>query len=246
MRHLGMVTYACNEHGRARQLLEHALEASREAECKREIAWNLGVIASIQVQVEGDHTRAKSQLAESLVVGRESGDLVPVVHSMIILGHIYASESNIVQARNIVEEAFTIARQIDVRFMFANLLVLLGDIAMRDDDWEMAGDLYRQALQRTSAAANPTSMGHAVLKYAALLSARGQHLGALRLLGAVSRNDRGMDRGLSRDVGAVVVDEQRIKDDALIALGADGFADAWSAGESMTLAQASAEILEAG
>src|SRR5262252_8455551 len=31
----------------------------------------------------------------------------------------------------------------------------------------------RQALQRTSAAANQTSMAHAVLKYAALLSARG-------------------------------------------------------------------------
>jgi hypothetical protein len=246
MRHLGMVSFACHEYARGGQLLEHALEASREAECKREIAWNLGVIASIQVQVEGDHTRAKAQLAESVVVGRESGDLVPVVHSMIILGHIYASEGDSVQARKIVEEAFTIARQIDVRFMFANLLVLLGDIAMRDNDCETAGDMYRQALQRTSAAANATSTGHAVFKYAALLSARGEHRGALRLLGTVSRNDSGLDRGLSREVGALVVDEQRIKDAALLALGDSGFAEAWAEGESITLAQASAEILEAG
>jgi non-specific serine/threonine protein kinase len=246
MRHLGMVCFACNEYARAGQLLEHALEASREAGSKREIAWNLGVIASMQVQVEGDHTQAKSQLAESVVVGRESGDLVPVVHSMIILGHIYASEGDTIQARTIVEEAFTLARQIDVRFMYANLLVLLGDIAMRDNDWETAGDLYRQALQHTSAAANLTSMGHAVFKYAALLSARGEHRGALRLLGAVSRTDRGLDRGLSREVGAVVVDVPRIKDAARLALGDGGFADAWAEGESMTLLQASAEILEAG
>ena len=54
-----------------------------------------------------------------------------------------------------------------------------------------------------------------------------------------------MDRGLSREVGAVVVDVPRIKDAARLALGEGGFADAWAEGESMTLAQASAEILEA-
>ena len=245
MRHLGLVCFACNEYGRAGQLLEHALEASREAGSTREVAWNLGVIASNQIQLGGDHTNAKSQLEESIAVGRQSGDLVPVVYSMIILGHIYASEGSTVLARTIVEEAFTIARQIDARFMFANLLVLLGDIAMRDKDWETAGDLYRQALQRTSATANHTSMGHAVLKYAAMLSARGEHRDALRLLGALARIDRGMDRGLSREVGALVIDEQRIKDAARAALGDGGFADAWAEGESMTIAQASAEILEA-
>jgi tetratricopeptide (TPR) repeat protein len=246
MRHLGLVSFACNEYARAGQLLEQALEASREARSKREIAWNLGVIASIQIQVGGAHSTAKSQLEESIAIGRESGDLVPVVYSMIILGHITASEGSTVQARRIVEEALSIARQLEVRFMFANLLVLLGDIAMRDNDWETAGDLYRQALQRTSAAANQTSMAHAVLKYAALLSARGEHRGALRLLGALSRIDSGMDRGLSREVGALVVDEQSIKDAALIALGDGEFADAWTAAELITLAQASAEILEAG
>ncbi len=164
---------------------------------------------------------------------------------MIILGHIYASDGDMVQARKMVEEAFTIARQVEARFMFANLLVLLGDIAARDTDWETAGALYRQALQHTTAAANQTSMGHAVLKYAALLSARGEHRGAVRLLGALSRIGRAFDRGLSREVGALVVNEQTVMDAARVALGDSGFADAWAEGESMTIAQASAEILEA-
>ena len=86
---------------------------------------------------------------------------------------------------------------------------------------------------------------HAVFKYAALLSARGEYRGALRLLGAVSRNDSGTDRGLSL-LGALVVDERRIKEAARVALGEGGFAEAWAEGESITLAQASAEILEAG
>jgi predicted ATPase len=245
MRHLGLVCFACNEYARAGQLLEQALEASREVGTKREIAWNLGAIASNRIQSGGDHGSAKSQLAESIAVGRESGDLVPVVYSMIILGHIYASDGSTDQARKIVEQAFTIARQIDARWMFSNLLVLLGDIAARDMDWETAGALYCEALQHTSAAANQTSMGHAVLKYAALLSARGEHRGAVRLLGALSRIGRVFDRGLSREVGALVVNEHTVMDAARVALGDGGFADAWAEGESMTIAQASAEILEA-
>lgn len=85
-----------------------------------------------------------------------------------------------------------------------------------------------------------------LFKYAALLSARGEQRGAVRLLGAASRNDSGMDRGLSREVRALVVDEQRIKDAARLALGDGEFAEAWAEGESITLAQASTEILQAG
>ena len=108
----------------------------------------------------------------------------------LILGHIYADEGSTQQARTIVEEAFAIARQIDARWLFPNLLVQLGDIAAREMDLEAASALYCEALQHTSAAANQTSMGHAVLKYAALLSARGEHRGAVRLLAALSRVGR--------------------------------------------------------
>ena len=70
-----------------------------------------------------------------------------------------------------------------------------------------------------------------------LLSARGEHRGALRLLGARSRVYSG--RGLSREVGALVVDDQTIKVVARAALGDAGCADAWVEGESMTVARAS-------
>jgi hypothetical protein len=76
------------------------------------------------------------------------------------------------------------------------------------------------------------------------LSARDEHRGAIRLLGALSRFGNGFDRGLSREVGALVVNEQTVMDAARAALGDGGFANAWAEGESMTIAQASAEILE--
>ena len=41
------------------------------------------------------------------------------------------------------------------------------------------------------------------------------------------------------------MNEQTVMDAARVALGDGGFADAWAEGESMTIAHASAEILEA-
>ena len=72
------------------------------------------------------------------------------------------------------------------------------------------------------------------------------NIAALRLLRARSRVYSGMDRGLSREVGALVLDDQTIKGAARAALGDGGCADAWAEGESMTVARASAGILETG
>jgi hypothetical protein len=110
---------------------------------------------------------------------------------------------------------------------------------------ETAGALYCEALQHTSAAAGQTSMGHAVLEYAALLSTRSEHRGTIRLTAcAGSLWSRVRSRILARRRGAGL-SEQAVMGASRVALGDSGFADAWAEGESMTIAQASAEILEA-
>jgi predicted ATPase/DNA-binding XRE family transcriptional regulator len=244
MRHLGLVYFACNEYQRAGQVLEEALGASRAAGSKREIAWNLGVIAANQIQQASDYTVAKRLLEESIAVGRESGDLVPVVYSTIILGHIVASEGDTARARTIVDGAQEIARRIDARDLILHSLVLLGDIEARDTNWQAADDRYRQALQLSIAAAFKARMTHTVLKFAWLRSAQGEYHRAARILGALSRIEHALDRGLARKVGALVVDEQDIIEATRAGLGDHEFADAWTEGESLTLEQVSAEILE--
>src|SRR5207253_3122019 len=113
-----------------------------------------------------------------------------------------------------------------------------------DNDWERAADLYRQALRRATTAAAQASMALAVRQYAALLGARGEHRRALRLLGALARRpDLQFDRDLPRELSALVVEEQRIMDDARTVLGDRAYTDAWAEGEAMTLEQVSAEIL---
>jgi len=244
MRHLGLVCFASDEHQRAGQILEEALEASRMAGRKREIAWNLGVLAANQIQQAGDYNDAIRMLEESIALGHESGDLVPVVYSMNILGHIFASEGNTVRAREIVDGALVIARRIDARDLILYLLVLLGDIEARDNNWQAADDRYRQALQLSIAAAFKDRIAHTLLKFAWLRSAQGEYQRAARILGALSRIEHGLDRGLARNVGALVVDEQDIIEATRIALGDHEFADAWTEGELLTLEQVSSEILE--
>ncbi len=86
-------------------------------------------------------------------------------------------------------------------------------------------------------------MAHTVLKFAWLRSAQDEHHNAVRLLGALSRINHRFDRGLSPEIGALVVDEQAIVQASRAALGDSEFANAWAEGESLTLEQVSVEIL---
>lgn len=197
MWHAGLAWFSCAEHQHTGQFFEEALAVSREGANKREIAWNLGALASNRLEHGGEHSTAKHLLEESIALGRESGDLTPVVYSMTILAHIYASEGNIVLAREILHEAPMIARQIDMRFLMSSPLVLLGDIAARESDWDTAGALYRQTLDRARNVVAQTSMAQAVRHFAALLGARGDHRRALRLLAATGSIGGDSCRGLS-------------------------------------------------
>jgi tetratricopeptide (TPR) repeat protein len=189
MRHLGLVCFGDSEYQRAGELFAEALEASRAASSKREIAWNLGVPASNQVQQAGDHAGAKRLPDESIALGRECGDPLPVLYSMIIMGHIVASEGDNVGAREIAERALVIACRTDARDFIRGLMLMLGDIATREGDWVTAENQYRQALQVSVGAASKLRLANAILKFAWLRSAQGEYHNAVRLLGALSRID---------------------------------------------------------
>ncbi len=228
------------DYERARQLFEEALGVSREIANKREIAWNLGALAMNEIRQGGDHSNVRELLEESIAFGRESGDLTPVLYSMAILARIYAATGAAPQARRIIDEGLTAARQNEMHTWIALLLTLSGDVAARQRDWDTAGDLYRQALRLLTASAARANVAYPVRRYAALLGARGEHRRALRLLSAVAT----VDDAIWGDRSTLEIDMEAVMNAARSALGDRGFADAWAEGESMTLAQASAEILE--
>jgi hypothetical protein len=86
-------------------------------------------------------------LEDSIAVGHDSGDPIPLVHSTLILGHVIAADGNTVRAREIAENALVIARPADAREYIPELLAPMGDISARESDLEAADHQYRDALQ---------------------------------------------------------------------------------------------------
>jgi predicted ATPase/DNA-binding XRE family transcriptional regulator len=228
-----------HDHRRADELLEDALRVSRAIANKRETAFNLSALAEHQITLGRRHG-AEERLQEAMAIGRESGDPTPLVYSMVMLARLHMSTGAIPQARRLVEDALAIVRQQRLHAWFTSmLLVLSGDISVLQGDWHAAGEWYREALRSLIGPVAQASMAHPVRRYATVLSARGEHRRAVRLLATVAS----VTEAMWGDQSMLSFEVEGVLNSAREALGEADFAQAWTRGESITLAQATAEIL---
>jgi tetratricopeptide (TPR) repeat protein len=238
LRHLSIAVRALGNQARALLLIEEAVAVSRAEGYQREIAWNLGVLGS-SLAFAGLLDAVEPVLLESIAVGRASGDITPVLASTGALARLYLMLGDLTRARRTVQETLALSGQTDVKLPIADLLVVLGDVASAERDWESADDWYRRALSVASVLAARGMIAHALRQYAAMCAARGNPHGAARILGATSP---------VRDFpGSVMMNLEGAQDDIVAAtrqtLGEDAFEVAWAEGESITLEHATAEIL---
>ena len=185
LRHFGMGLMVVGDYAQARGPIEEALAVSRAAGIKREIAFNLWALVESRYDM-GDSEDLEPLLIESVVAGRESGDLVPVISATRSLGRLYWQRGDTARARGKLDEALALARQIDMKFAMPALLVTLGDLARVEGDLDAAEDWYRQGLRAARRMATAVSMAHALRHYAAILGARRDHRGVVRVLGATA------------------------------------------------------------
>ncbi|MCA1643976.1 MAG: tetratricopeptide repeat protein [Chloroflexi bacterium] len=238
LRQLGTGMMSIGDHGNGRRLTEEALAVSRDAGLKREIAWNLGALGGQQSGPDYSEA-AEPMLLESVVIGRESGDLTPVIASMRTLGRLYWQRGDVARARDAFQEALALARDIDMKLAISGLLVTLGDIALADRDLDKADGWYRQGLMASSRMAAAGAMAHALRHYAAICTARGDHHEAVRILGAASSVP---DPPALRLV-ALSAGEENVSAVAREELGEDEWSAAWAQGQSLALEQAIADVL---
>jgi tetratricopeptide (TPR) repeat protein len=238
LRHLSVAVRGMGNQARALLLIEEAVAVSRAEGYQREIAWNLGVLGS-SLAFAGLLDAVEPVLLESIAVGRASGDITPVLASTGALARLYLMLGDLPRARRTVEETLALSGQTDVKLPIAELLVVLGDVASAERDWESADNWYRRALSVASVLAARGMIAHALRQYAAMCAARGNPHGAARILGATSP--------VRHFPGSVMMNLKVAQDDIVAAtrqtLGEDAFEVAWAKGESITLEQATAEIL---
>jgi predicted ATPase/DNA-binding XRE family transcriptional regulator len=239
LRHLAMTADSSEARRDARRFILEALAVSRKLGRKREIAWNLCVLAE-NLASAGEHEPAEPLLEESVVHGRESGDLTAVLRAMCTLGLVYGIRGEFGRARRIVEEALEFAREIDMKVMIAGVLMTLGDLSSAESDWEGAERRYREALQAATGISARGRMATTARRYARIYSARGDHRRAVRLLSA---SPSFSDIWLLPMLFDQTATERTVIATARSALGDAEFARAITAGQSLTLEQAVAEVL---
>jgi len=240
LRHLGTGIMSAGDLQNGRKLIEEALAVSREAGIKREIAWNLGALGGSQTSPRYSES-PEPLLLESIVVGRESGDLTPVVASMRTLGRLYWQRGDIMRAREALTEALALARRIDMKLAMSGLLVTLGDVALANRELDTADDWYRQALSAASRMATPGAMAHTLRHYAVIRGARGDHRAAVRIHGATASIRDAPELTLIA-LFAPASDEEVLAT-ARQVLDDEEFAAAWAEGQALTLEQMTTEIL---
>jgi tetratricopeptide (TPR) repeat protein len=217
--------------------MEEALAISREEGYIREIAWNLGTLARALLKA-GQREAVEPLLVEAIAVGRQSGDITPVLDSSRSLAQLYSMRGDLASARRTAHEALVLASPRNLKGPISSLLTL-GDLASAGQEWESADDWYRQALSAASLLAARGIMAHALRHYAAMCAARGDHRGAVRILGTTSL----VHDFKSWSMFNLLVAEADVTAVARQALGEHDFAVAWAEGQSITIEQATADIL---
>jgi hypothetical protein len=205
---------------------------------KREIAWNLNILGGILASA-GQLGTVEALLLEGIAVGRDSGDISPVMESTTRIARHYLMQGDLARARRSVYESLALAREIDAQLPIANLLVILGDAALAEQDWESAVDWYRQAIRSASLVGSRGNLAYALRHYAAICATRGDPRRAVCIFGATST---------THDFPASMMIETPVGEVDILAaarrtLGADEFSAAWTEGQSSTLEQMTAEIL---
>jgi predicted ATPase/class 3 adenylate cyclase len=247
LRHYGVAVLARGNRARARQLEEEALEVSRAAAAKREIAMNLVSLAVHHLK-ERTSDEVEALLIESMVVGKESGDLTMVCEALSALSWLNATRGDFPRARRMIDKSLILARQIEVPALLFNAYLMRGEIARAEQDLTAAATWYRTYLRDVLATPIYHTSAHATLsytlrRYAAVCAALGHPRPAATLFSAAA----GPATGWALATDSYVLDLSSESDDAMAparqALGEEEFARAWAEGQAMTLEQAVAYAL---
>jgi non-specific serine/threonine protein kinase len=229
LRHLGFATDQPGPGESSRRLFEEAVAVSRAGGWEREIAWNLSVLGRT-LALAGELDKAEELLDEGVLLGRHSGDMTAVMSSLLNLGIVYGKRGELTRARQVLIEAAELGKEINVRFMTAASLMVLGAACVADRDPDAAELAYRAALEEATRGTTRGMLAPAGRHYAALLQGRGDHIRAVRILTACASIRQSWDAAVYFQPVATA---DQMLEAARRALGEVEFARAVGAGESL-------------
>jgi predicted ATPase/transcriptional regulator with XRE-family HTH domain len=144
----GWLAFFQSDYVTARNFLEESLGILRERGEKQDVAAVLDILGEI-AHYQGDYVRAIKYLDECLSINRELNDVAGIALALLFLGY---SELRLVEMQDAtvplarLEEALALSRQVGVGYFMAQSLRMVGEIELRQGNYDRATSLVEESL----------------------------------------------------------------------------------------------------
>ena len=225
-----------------RQELEEALSIGRELDSDPIIAQSLMNLGRTE-SVDGNYSKARSLLEESLDIGQRLGDehKTEIVLTKNFLGDVIWNQGDLKKAAKLYEECVSAFREIQDQNFLAYTVRRLGQFAYRQGEYEKAALLCGESLSLNQGLRDERGIVACVAAFAGIATARGKFVFAARLFGAVE--------SLLDALGIRLLKSDEMEHDHNVAelcekLDRVTLEKAWAKGKAMTMEQVIVFALE--
>jgi non-specific serine/threonine protein kinase len=237
---LGRLARIEGNHTGAATFFEESLLLFRELGKQEDIALVLSEMG-LTVLCLGEDERATALCEESLALSRTLGDPRAIASWLANLGTIVLARGDDQRAKELCDESLAIRRALGYKGGCAHTLAILGRIAFHQSDYEQAIACFNESLTLRQETGEQEGIATALEGLAAVAVMQGQLVCAARLYGFAA--------SLRMLLGAPLPLSDRPAYEQGIAalrtqLDKPTFLNAWTAGQTMTLAEALAEVAQ--
>jgi len=216
---------------RARQLYEQSLELQQLLDNRIGVAIllnNLGMVAMFQEE----YTTARPLFEESLTILREIGYRWAVGQLLNNLGLVLRYLGEIDPARELLEESVEVRRALGDNWGVANSLSSLSNLLLHQGILDGVREFLEESLKINAELGDRTAIAYCIEDFASLAAANGQPEFALKLAGAA--------QAIREETGSPLPHGEQAALDRTLApareeLDETSQAEAWEAGQAMTL-----------
>ncbi|MCG8348864.1 MAG: tetratricopeptide repeat protein [Chloroflexales bacterium] len=192
---------------------------------------SLGLLA----MAREDYTAARTRFEASLAIWRDLNNTWGVASNLGNLGYVALLQGDDATAQSLLDESLALLRQIGDTWSIANALTNLGDVARQQNDYVQARRYLHESLHLKSMLDSHQGMAWSLEVIAQLAMDLGQTRRGVQILGAAT--------DLRTAIGSLRIPAEQARAAHIIAearasLGEQAFAEAWAAGQSLTLNEA--------
>jgi tetratricopeptide (TPR) repeat protein len=135
---------------------------------------------------QGDYTRARALLEESLALSRQQGYKTSTAYALNILGQlILHQQGDVATARSLLEESLGLFKEMGDRLRIAHSLAALAWLSSVERDYVAAHTLLEESLVLSCAVGNRWYIAGCLAGLGILAAAQGELAWAARLAGAM-------------------------------------------------------------